>query len=119
MRTLGVSIDSDGIADISGTVLDDIEALAERIREAVLFRLGSWFLDVNLGLDYEAIRGHRTTLQIAARTITEAIATEGGSEITSISTPIVSLNSTNRKMSYRAEVLTIYGESITVEQDIG
>ena len=116
-RTLSVTVDPDtNLADIGGDVLDDVRSLAERCREAVLYRLSEWFLDTNSGVDYRLIRGHQTSSTIAAQTITAAIRAEGGTEITGIDTPVVSFDNATRRFSYAVVIHSIYGEDISVNE---
>ena len=113
-RTLGITENEDGVRDLDGTILTDIQALEERIFEVIQFNLGTWFLDIRRGVDRTLIQGHETTLVIAANTITDAILAEGGDEITSIDTPIVQLDFESRRMTYQAIIHTIYSDSINM-----
>lgn len=117
-RTISVTTNpATGFPDLDGTVVDDLESLKQRVVQAIKFVFGSWFLNQERGLRYDLIRGHQTSLEIAARTITETIREEGGSEITSIETPIVTLDVATRSMTYHARVQTIYGV-MSLTQDV-
>ena len=117
-RTISVTLNSDtGFHDIDGTVVDDLESLKQRVVQAIKFVFGTWFLNTSRGLQYDLIRGHQTSLEVAAQTITETVREEGGSEIIRIETPVVNLDITNRKMTYKAQVQTIYGD-LSIEQEI-
>ena len=80
-------------------------ASVRRIR----FYFSSWFLNRDAGLRTDLIQGHRTSLDIASTTITATIREEGGDEITSIATPVVKLDFETRRMTYQAQIYTIYG----------
>ena len=109
-RTLSVTLDeTTGFPDLDGTVVDGLESLKQRVVQAIKFVFGTWFLNSERGLRYDLVRGHQTTLEIAAQTISDAIREEGGSEILNIETPVVTLDRSTRRMRYHAQVQTIYG----------
>ena len=115
-RTFSVTVDENGIADLNGEVADDLESLRQRIVQAIKHTFGEWFLDTNTGIRRELLQGHQTTLDIAAATITTTIRNEGGSEITAISTPVVQLDHETRKMTYKADISTIYQDSFSLNE---
>ena len=117
-RTFSVTVDENGIADLNGEVADDLESLRQRVVQAIKHTLGEWFLNTSTGIRRELLQGHQTTLDIAAATITAAIRNEGGSEITSISTPVVQLDHDTRKMTYKAEISTIYQDSFSLNETV-
>ena len=108
-RTISVTTDANGVPDLDGTIVSDLEALRQRCEQAIRFVFGTWFLASNRGIRRDLIQGHQTTLQIAAATLTDAVREEGGDEITAIDTPIVQLDFETRKMRYQARISTIYG----------
>ena len=110
MRTLSVSIGPDGRHDLDGTVVDGIEALRQRVEQAIRFVFGEWFLAADRGLRRELVQGHQTTLALAAATLTGTIRDEGGDEVTAVETPVVALDFQTREMTYSAVVHTIYGD---------
>ena len=78
-RTVSVAFDSaTGIYDLDGSVVSELEALRQRVREAVYLRFGEWMLERSAGLDRDLIIGHNINLALAAAAINEAIRTEGG-----------------------------------------
>ena len=95
--------------DLDGTIVAGIESLRQRVQQAILFRIRTWFLNLNRGVDYSLIQGHQTTASIAASTITAAIREEGGAEITAISNIEFSLDHDTRVYRYSCECATIYG----------
>ena len=103
---------------MDGLVATDIEALRQRLEQAVQFVLGTWFLDTNAGLDRDLIQGHDTTTEIASTVITEAIIDEGGDEVLTVDVELASLDVATRVFRYRALVDTIYGR-MTQESTIG
>ena len=115
-RTFSVTVDENGIADLNGEVADDLESLRQRVVQAIKHTLGEWFLNTNTGIRRELLQGHQTTLDIAAATITAAIRNEGGAEITAISTPVVQLDHATRKMTYKAEISTVYQDSFSLNE---
>ena len=117
-RTFSVTVNEDGIADLDGRVVDDLESLRDRVVQAIKFLFGEWFLDTQRGIRRELLQGHQTTLDIAAATITAAIRDEGGAEITAISTPVVQLDHQTRKMTYKADISTIYQDSFSVSETL-
>ena len=104
-----MSVGPDGRPDLDGTVVDGIEALRQRVEQAIRFIFGEWFLAADRGLRRELVQGHQTTLDLAAATITGTIREEGGDEVTSVETPVVTLDFQTREMTYSAIVHTIYG----------
>ena len=107
-RTFATDTDPDtGINDITGAVVDGIEALRQRIAQRLRFRRGTWVFAPRDGVP--AIIGHDVTVPIASRVVTEAIRVEGGTEIVSIDNVTVNLDPETRIFRYSASVTTIYG----------
>ena len=107
-RTLATAPDPDsGIEDITGAVVDGIEALRQRIAQRLRFRRGTWVFAPGDGVP--SVIGHDITIPIATRIITEAIRDEGGSEIVSIGDVTVDLDRETRTFRYSATVTTVYG----------
>ena len=117
-RTFSVTVNDDGIADLDGQIVDDLQSLRDRVQQAIRLVFGEWFLDTRRGIRRELLQGHQTTLDIAAATITGAIREEGGSEITAISTPVVQLDHQTRRMTYKAEISTIYQDSFSISETL-
>lgn len=109
MRTLSATENANGTIDLDGTIVSDLEALRQRIVQAIKFQHGTWFLNIRRGIDYDLIRGHQTTLEIAAQVLYNAILSEGGDEVIDIQTPVVELDRNTRRMTYQANIKTIYG----------
>ena len=112
MRTISVTTDAQGVTDVDGGIATDLEALRQRVVQAIRFQFGTWFLDSRRGIRRELIQGHETTLGIAAATITQAIRDEGGDEITGIELPVVQLDFDTREFRYSARISTIYGATV-------
>ena len=113
MRTLSVSeIEEGGPPDLDGLVVDGIDALAQRLRQAVLLRVGGWFLNRPAGIPEDVLIGNATTADLAASAITEAVRREGGGEVTGIASVEYSIDQRTRTFGYRVVVNTIYGEMI-------
>lgn len=107
-QTLATAPDPDtGVEDITGAVVDGIEALRQRVAQRLRFRRGTWVFDPGAGTP--AVVGHEITAPIAQRVITDTIRDEGGDEITDITDVEVSLDPETRVFSYSATVVTIYG----------
>ena len=107
MRTISVSPTALG-DDLDGSVVDGLESLRQRIKQALLFRLGSWFLDTRRGLP--EVTGTRMTAALAASVITGYIRDEGGDEVTNVTNVDAQLNAATRSLSYSARVHTVYGD---------
>ena len=111
MRTIGVTTDANGITDLDGTVVDGLEALRQRVHQALQFFYNTWFLASQRGIRPELVRGHETTVDVAGAAITATIRDEGGDEITGINPPpFVRLNYETRTLTYKATIQTIYGD---------
>ena len=67
MRTVGVQYDAArDVWDLDSTVPSDIEALRQRILQAIWLRVGEWFIRRNAGLDRDLIIGHQINPALAA-----------------------------------------------------
>ena len=67
-RTVSVAFDSaTGIYDLDGSVVSQLEALRQRVREAVYLRFGEWMLERSAGLDRDLIIGHNINLALGCR----------------------------------------------------
>ena len=109
-RTISVAQPSpDRTDDLDGTVVDGIEALRQRIVEAIRFRFGTWMLARNAGLDYGLLIGHQITADLAASTLNEVIRKEGGDEVTRLDNVVYSLDRPSRYFYYAVLVQTVYG----------
>ena len=118
-RTVSVeTIAGSLIDDIDGSVVSDIEALRQRIVQAIRFRIRTWFLNRNSGLDYESIIGHRIEPALAAAAINTVIRNEGGAEVIELRDIEYSLDRETRLFRYSVNVETIYG-IMPVTQTIG
>lgn len=116
MRTVSVRRASpDQPYDFDGNIVDGIESLRQRVRQAILFRLGTWFANVQRGVPYDELIGHQTTSGLAASTITEAIIEEGDDEVKTVDDVVSSLDHNTREFSYSAHVITVYGDMPVTE----
>ena len=110
MRTLGVSRANENAPfDLDNTVLDGLEALRQRIVQAIKWRIRTWFLLRTRGVDYQLLIGHQTTAALAASTISSVIREEGGAEVTGLRDVQFSLNHETRVFRYSVNVDSIYG----------
>lgn len=110
MRTISVAAQGPGETDdLDGAIVEGIEALRQRIVQAIRFRVRTWFLARNRGLDYDLLIGHRITPEIAAATLNNVVREEGGSEVLGLRDNRFSLDRPNRIFSYYVVVDTIYG----------
>lgn len=100
--------DPDGIHDLAGTVVTDLEALRQRVVQRLRFRRGEWQLDLSAGTD--SVIGHQTTVGLAAGVISDAIRDEGGSEVTEVHDVVATLDGETRVFRYSAVVETVYGQ---------
>ena len=113
MRTLSTSPTQEAGSeydDLDSTIVDGIEALQQRIVQAIRFRVGTWFLARNQGLNYSFLIGHRTTPDLAASVLNETIREEGGDEVLELQDVQFSIDSPNREFRYSVNVKTIYGD---------
>lgn len=105
-RTL--SINEDG--DLDFVVADGLTALRQRIRQALLLRLGTWFADTRLGLPYDDLLARQDgQLGLSQQIITNAIREDGGEEVTDITDIAVTLDHQTRLLTYKATLHTVYG----------
>lgn len=115
-RTVSVAFDSaTGSYDLDGTVVSQLEALRQRVREAVYLRFGEWILARSAGLDRDLIIGHNINLALAAAAINEVIREEGGDEITGIHDVQYSVTRVSRTFNYSSRVTSIWGEFTMAE----
>ena len=115
-RTVSVAFDSaTGIYDLDGSVVSQLEALRQRVREAVYLRFGEWMLERSAGLDRDLIIGHNINLALAAAAINEAIRTEGGAEIIALHDVQYSVTRVSRTFNYSVRVESIWGDMVFSE----
>ena len=115
-RTVSVAFDSaTGIYDLDGSVVSQLEALRQRVREAVYLRFGEWMLERSAGLDRDLIIGHQINLPLAATAINDVIRTEGGTEIIALHDVQYSSDRVTRTMNYSVRVESIWGEFAMAE----
>ena len=118
-RTVSVTPPSLALTDdIDGGVVDGVESLRQRIVQALRFRISTWYLDRQAGLDYNLLIGHRISPALAASTLSSAIREEGGDEIVSLNNVQFLLDRENRVYRYSVQIDTIYG-NMTVDEAIG
>ena len=111
MRTLSVT---DG--DLDGKIVEGLEALRQRVVQAIRFRFQTWFADTRRGLPYDQIIGHVATADLAASAVTGAIREEGAEEITGVRETSVTVDHDNRVLMYHATVTTVYGDMTLNEE---
>lgn len=109
MRTVSTAPTDNLFDDLDGKIVEGIEALRQRIVQAIRFRYRTWFLDRQKGLDYSRLIGYRTTPELAAATISNAIREEGQAEVESVDNVQFGYNQTDRGFWYSCLVTTIYG----------
>ena len=111
MRTVGVVYDPAlDVWDLDGTVPDALEALRQRIIQAIWLQVGEWFIRRNAGLDRSIILGHRINAALAAQALNEVVRREGGAEITGLRDTFFEVERSTRTLRYRVVADTIYGE---------
>ena len=119
MRTISVSeITEQRPDDLDGRVVEGLEALRQRVVQAIRFRIKTWFLNQNRGLDYDLILGHRITAAQAASVLGQAILDEGGDEIEGLENVEYSIDSETRTFRYSVLVNTIWG-TMPLSENIG
>ena len=110
-RTISVEQQGPTLSDdLDGRVVDGIEALRQRIVQRIRFRIRTWFLQRNEGLDYNLILGHRISAALAATALNQTILTEGGDEVTGLDDVQYSIERDSRTFRYSVMVRTIYGD---------
>ena len=110
-RTVSVAApDPNRTDDLDGRLVDGIEALRQRLVQAIRFRYRTWYLARERGLDYELLIGHQITPDLAASTLNGVIREEGAEEVLGLRDIHFELDRPNRVFSYRVMVDTIYGE---------
>ena len=118
-RTVSVTPPSLALTDdIDGGVVDGVESLRQRIVQALRFRIRTWYLDRQAGLDYNLLIGHRVTPALAASTLSSAIREEGGDEIVNLNNVQFSLDRENRVYRYSVNIITVYGD-MRISETIG
>ena len=116
-RTVGVVYDAEAdLWDLGGGIPEGLEALRQRLLQAIWLAAGEWFLRVNRGLDRSLVIGHQVRLGIARSALDEVIRIEGGSEVTGLRNSRISL--TGRTANYSVTVDTIWGE-INMSETLG
>ena len=111
MRTVGVVYDAARDSyDLDGTVPDALEALRQRIQQALFLQAGEWFIRRRAGLDRSLILGHRINAALAAQALNEVVRREGGAEITGLRDTFFDVERSTRTLRYRVVADTIYGE---------
>ena len=96
--------------DLGGGIPDGLEALRQRVQQAVLLRFGEWFLDRAKGLETSLVIGHQIQPALAAQAINDVIMTEGGAEITALRDTTHSVDRTTRRLNYSVRVESIWGD---------
>lgn len=118
MRTLGVAVDSEGIADLDNTVVDATEGMAQRIRQRLLFRYGTWFLRPEAGIvriqdwpvsDPDGLAMLGTTFADSLRAL---------EEVTGVTGIDFRYDPRERIFHFEAVVQTVYGD-LQVDEDVG
>ena len=118
-RTISVEPQGDNLPDdLDGRIVDGLEALRQRVVEAIRFRFNTWFLARNQGLDYDLLIGHQITPALAAAALNDTIRTEAGDELVALRDLTYSLESATRVFSYYVVVDSIYG-SMTISENLG
>ena len=111
MRTVGVEYDADrDVYDLDGRIPTELEALRQRLQQAVWLRAGEWFLNRRRGLNRDLIIGHQINAELAAQALNDVIRTEGRSEVTGLRDTFYEVDRADRRLRYRVVVDTIYGE---------
>ena len=110
MRTLSATppATGEGPDDLDLRVVDQLEALRQRVVQRLRFRAGTWALDTRRGTD--SVLGHGITPELAGAIISRAIRDEGGDEVTDVTDVVVGLDHDTRVATYQARVSSIYGE---------
>ena len=101
--------------DLDNQIVDGIESLRQRVKQAILFRFRTWMMDRTRGLNYDLILGHRTTAALAASTLSNAIREEGGAEVTGLVNPSFRLDHDRRQFFYSVTINTVYGSMAVTE----
>ena len=110
-RTLSVT---DGDIDLG--IVDGLEALRQRLIQALQLRRGEYFMDTSLGVAYfSAILGHQYDPVLAEQEIVSAILAVDG--VTAVANVRLELMRSARRLQVTADVSTVYGTT-TVEGDM-
>ena len=104
--------------DLDGLLVDGLEALRQRIVQAIRFRFGTWFLARTDGLDYGRLIGHRIPPALAAAALNDTVREEGGAEIIALHDIQYSLSRDSRVFSYSVHVESIHGP-LYIAEDLG
>ena len=106
------------VRDLDGGIAEGLEALRQRVEQALRFRVRTWFLNRSQGLDYDMLIGHNLRAETIALAITDVVRREAGDEIPDLAEPEFSLDGRTRVFRYSLTTPTIYGP-MTIEQEIG
>ena len=110
-RTLSVApvdpADPHGAHDLDDRIVDGLEALRQRIVQRLRFPRGTSPFDLAAGTTN--VTGHRITVPLAARAISDAIRDEGADEVLAVTDVIADLDRPTRQLRYSASVSSIHG----------
>ena len=112
-QTVSVAYDPDlGVWDLDGQSAAGLEALRQRIVQAIYLRAREWFLQRSRGLDRSLVLGHRINTALAAAEIGAQIIEEGGNEVIALHDVEYSIDRTTRTFRYSVRVESIWGNML-------
>lgn len=114
MRSISVRQDSDGCQDIqvdaNGNleIVDEFESAVQRVRLALQFWRGEWFLNESEGVPYlQVIFNRPVTPKLASSVLTDTILRVD--DIQSVSNVQAEINPATRHLVYSVDVVTRFG----------
>ena len=112
MRTLGtklVTLDNGlQVYDLDNSVVDRLESVSQRVEQHLRFFVGSWFMDTRRGTPhFRDILGHQSSISLASTALSNAILEVD--DTTAVRNMQIREIRDTRRLSYSAEVDTIYG----------
>jgi hypothetical protein len=94
-----------GTSFVSGT-----EAIAQLLRIAVRLFTNEWFLNLDAGVNWDAILGEKYNEQLIRESLTPVILASPG--VAAINSLAISLNDTTRQVSISYSVQAVFGDTV-------
>jgi hypothetical protein len=115
MRTLSFPLELDGNGEL--LVIEDLEALRQKVNQRLSLFKGTWIIDINAGVPYlQDILKKPVDPGLAASIIGNEILKED--EVTSLGQVTTDLDPETRVFTYTAQVFSIYSTTEPFETEV-